>query len=91
MSSLTTAAGGAQWPKVLRREFIVRITDKTFLISTGVMVVLIAGSTLLAGLLGDANSKARVIAVSDPASEQVVSQLEEDSSGEDPAAEYTAH
>lgn len=91
MSSLTTAAGGAQWPKVLRREFIVRITDKTFLISTGVMVVLIAGSTLLAGLLGDANSKARVIAVSDPASEQVVSQLEEDYSGEDPAAEYTAH
>ena len=82
MSSVNGTTGSLQWWTVFRREFIVRVTNKTFLISTGVMVVVLIGSIFLMGGISEDSPEAPKVAVSDSASAHFVENLEPTSQDE---------
>lgn len=52
--------GRGAWWTVARREMFVKLTDKSFLVSTFLMVALIAGFVVLQSILADGTTTARV-------------------------------
>lgn len=60
----------AAWPIVMMREIVARLTDRNFLISTGVTLAIIVGAMAVQGFLASRGSTS-VVAVTDPAASQL--------------------
>ena len=68
------AAGGSAWTLVARREVMVKLTDKSFLIGTAVTLALIVGALALQVVLSGHTSTSK-IAASSPAAVTMVEKL----------------
>ena len=70
----TRTAGASAWTLVARREVMVKLTDKSFLIGTAVTLALIIGALALQVVLSGHTSTSKVVA-SSPAAVAMVDQL----------------
>ncbi|GAA1148408.1 ABC transporter permease [Ornithinicoccus hortensis] len=85
----TTSEGTRPWVLVMMREIQVRITDKNFLMSTGLTLLLVIGVFAVTAFIGGGSSS-DTVAVTDDEGAAIVSQAETILQADDAEASITA-